>query len=190
VITVPAGGSASLYSLVITHPTPGISYSFTMYPASPNNATALTPASVSGTTRKDYLLAPGTSYRIGVTTTTLSFVCYNLTVAAVPITAKISIAAPVLKTETTKLLITDVLMASVYPNPHNGNFTLSIESPEEGVATVEMFTVNGQKLSERKANMVKGKGNTVKYSNMNYAILFYKVRIGKHTATGKIISPN
>jgi hypothetical protein len=84
----------------------------------------------------------------------------------------------------------NVLSAFTYPTPHSGNFTLSIESPEDGVATVEMFTVNGQKLSERKANVVKGKGNTMKYSNMNYAILFYKVSIGKNFATGKIISPN
>ena len=124
---------------------------------------------------------------MSITTTTLSYICYNFTVSALE---PIEGAANRTESKIAAAPTVEILKAFTYPNPHNGNFTLSIESPEEGVATVELYTVNGQKLSERKANVVMGKGNTVKYSNMNYAILFYKVRIGKHTVTGKIISPN
>jgi Right handed beta helix region/SprB repeat/Protein of unknown function (DUF1565) len=189
VITTPAGGGSQLYSLVITHPTAGISYTFDIYPASPNNAPALIPSGVIGTTRKDYTLNAGTSYRIGVTTTTLSFICYSLSVnPLVPVTSVNNSVRPQL--ETTSAILTDVLSSKVYPNPHRGSFTLSIESPEEGAATVEMYNAGGQLLSERKVNLMKGKGNQVQYFNMNQALLFYRVRIGKHVVNGKITGAN
>ncbi|MBS4064108.1 MAG: T9SS type A sorting domain-containing protein [Chitinophagaceae bacterium] len=187
VITTPAGGSSALYSLVVTHPTPGVSYTFNLYPASPNNAAALTPAGVIGTTRKDYTLSPGTSYRIGVTTTTLSFICYSLSVnPLLPVTSGNNPSSPIVRDLPSNPAV-DVLSTKVYPNPHQGSFTLSIESPEEGAGIVEMYNAAGQMIGERKVNLMKGKGNLVQYYNMNQAVLFYRVRVGKHVVNGKII---
>jgi ELWxxDGT repeat protein len=186
-ITTPAGGSTALYSLVITHPTPGINYTFDIYPASPNNAAALTPAGVVGATRKDYTLNPGTSYRIGVTTATLSFICYSLSVnPLVPVTSSSNSSSPIVR-ELPSNPVVDVLISRVYPNPHRGSFTLNIESPEEGAGVVEMYNAAGQMIGERKINLMKGKGNLVQYYNMNQAVLFYRVRVGKHVVNGKII---
>lgn len=183
--TAPVSASG-LYSVKMTHP--NTVYTFNVY-ASGNNTPPIAPTSVINSGEKHYQLTAGTTYFVSITTATLSFVCYNLTVSAlepIEITANTPPSSITVEAAPT----VDLLKAFTYPNPHNGNFTLSIESPEDAVATIEMFTVNGQKLSERKANVVKGKGNTVKYSNMNYAILFYKVRIGSRFVTGKITSPN
>ena len=180
--TAPVSTSG-LYSITILHPT--ASYTINIYPSGKSSA-AITPTSIIDDSERHYQLTAGATYFVSITTSTLSYKCYSLTVRALePIegsnrTQNNIAAAPTV----------DILKAFTYPNPHNGNFTLNIESPEDGVATIEMYTVNGQKLSERKANIVKGKGNAVKYSNMNYAILFYKVSIGKQVVTGKIISPN
>ncbi len=180
------GSTSGLYSVKIMHP--NVVYTFNVY-ASGNNTPALVPVSIINNGEKHYQLTAGTTYFVSIATTALSFVCYNLTVSALePI--EITANTPQSRITVDPSPTDDILKAFTYPNPHNGNFTLSIESPENGVATVEMFTVTGQKLSERKANVVKGKGNTVKYSNMNYTILFYKVSIGKQVSTGKIISPN
>ncbi|QNA44567.1 ELWxxDGT repeat protein [Lacibacter sediminis] len=185
--TAPVSASG-LYSIKTMTTAPNVAYAINVY-ASGNNTPAIVPVNVINNGEKHYQLTAGTTYFVSITTATLSFICYNLTVSALePVEITANTPQSRITVEATPVI--DMLKAFTYPNPHNGNFTLSIESPEEGVATVEMYTVNGQKLSERKANVTKGKGNTVKYSNMNYAILFYKVRIGKHVATGKIISPN
>ncbi|HEX4958985.1 MAG TPA: T9SS type A sorting domain-containing protein, partial [Lacibacter sp.] len=103
----------------------------------------------------------------------------------VPVTSSNNYVKPQL--ETSPILVTDVLRAGVYPNPHRGSFTLRIESPEEGAGSVEMYNASGQMIGERKVNLMKGKGNLVQYYNMNQAVLFYRVRIGKHVVNGKII---
>lgn len=182
---IAPGSTSGLYSIKTMHPDLNVVYTVSVF-ASGKNTAALVPVSVITSGESHYQLTAGATYFVSITTTTLSYKCYSFAVSALE---------PIEGANRTQNNITtapsvDILKAFTYPNPHNGNFTLSIESPEEGVATVELYTVNGQKLSERKANVVMGKGNTVKYSNMNYAILFYKVRIGKHTVTGKIISPN
>lgn len=185
--TAPVSASG-LYSIKTMTTAPNVAYAINVY-ASGNNTPAIVPVNVINSGEKHYQLTAGTTYFVSITTATLSFICYNLTVSALePVEITANTPQSRITVEATPVI--DMLKAFTYPNPHSGNFTLSIESPEDGVATVEMFTVNGQKLSERKANVVKGKGNTMKYSNMNYAILFYKVSIGKNFATGKIISPN
>lgn len=107
----------------------------------------------------------------------------------VPVTSRNSSASPVVS-EVIQSPVIDVLKSTVYPNPHRGSFTLRIESPEEGIGTIEMYNANGQLLSERKVNLIKGKGNVVQYNNMNHAVLFYRVHIGKHIVNGKIIGAN
>ena len=180
---IKTGAVLGTVTVSLTHPS--INYTFNLYDG---KGKQISPSSTTATT-KTYnaaLFTSNTVYSIQVIGTTASSTCYTLLVSstAVPLNARPN------SVHQTEITVVTKLIATIYPNPHNGNFTLSIESPEDGVATVEMFTVTGQKLSERKANVVKGKGNTVKYSNMNYAILFYKVSIGKQVATGKIISPN
>lgn len=175
-------GTAGNYVVFVTHP--NTTFTYNLY-ASGNNTAALVPYQTN-TAGKWYVLPANTTYFVSITGG-LSYNCYTLLVTQEVNGRSAPITAPVLKTAEPEVTVPS---ASVYPNPHNGNFTLNIESPEQGTTVVEMFTLNGQKLSERKVDIVKGKGNAVKYKNMNYAILFYRVRIGTHVITGKIISPN
>lgn len=45
------------------------------------------------------------------------------------------------------LALVMVFTSFVYPNPHRGAFTFRIESLEEEIGTIEMYSVNGQSLS-------------------------------------------
>ena len=74
-----------------------------------------------------------------------------------------------------------------YPNPHRGSFTLRIESPEDGMAVIELYAADGKLKKTQQAILLKGTSNTVFFTNIREAILFYRVRLGKHAANGKII---
>jgi hypothetical protein len=185
VITTPAGGSPALYSLVITHPTPGISYTFDIYPASPNNAAALIPDGTIGTTRKDYTLDPGTSYRIGVTTTTLSFICYNLSVSPL-VTVTSSNKSPNPQFEMKTTITADVLSSKVYPNPHRGSFSLRIESPVAGEGQVTLYDLTGRALTERKVSLQKGT-NVVRFDAVQPVSMVYRVMVDGKWVSGKVI---
>ena len=89
-----------------------------------------------------------------------------------------------------ELEVTDLLKARVYPNPHQGNFNLQIESPEDGMATIQLFSADGRLITIKQAMLFKGKSNTVAFTNIREAVLFYRVRVGKHSANGKIIGSN
>lgn len=172
----------STYAISLTHPNAG--FEFDLFPSG-NNAPELVPVSSSPTV-KLYTLTANTTYFVRVTGG-LSFICYSLNVALqLPVTSRVQ-NNPVTQTELTETLIAK---ANVYPNPHRGSFTINIESPVDGVGAVEIYNANGQLLSERKVNLVKGKGNLVSYNRINQVILFYRVRIGSHILTGKIVGPN
>ena len=75
----------------------------------------------------------------------------------------------------------------VYPNPHAGNFNLVISSPIDADAVVELFTVNGQKLLEKKVHVLTGDQNNVLFKNIGRGTLFYRVKVGGKVVTGKVI---
>ena len=187
VITTPAGGGPISYSLVVTHPTLG--YTFDMYPASPNNAAALTPTSVIGTTQKDYLLAPGTSYRIRVTNSSVSSVCYQLIVnqTIIPPAAEITQAGAATNQSKFQVAVVDDLNVKAFPNPHRGRFSLQIVSPVSGDARIELFNINGQKLQEKNLGVLQSAKNIVTFQLSNNGAVFYKVQIGKYYSIGKIL---
>ncbi len=177
--TTPAGvGNFRLY---FNHPS--VSYVFNMY-ATGNNTPALVPVSTTPIS-KDYVLAGSTTYYISITGG-LSFTCYQLSVN--PVVASRT-GNGNLYTEKSKpaLHVTDILIARVYPNPHLGNFTLQIESPEDGMATIELFNSIGQIVIERKSAVTKGKGNSIQFNNVREAILHYRVKIDRQIVNGKII---
>ena len=79
------------------------------------------------------------------------------------------------------------LTAMVYPNPHRGNFNIRIASPENGIAKVDLFTVGGQKLITKSVGVSKGENNNVSFTGIRQGTVFYRVQIGKHIATGKVV---
>ena len=154
--------------------------------ATGNNTPALVPVSTTPIS-KDYVLSGNTTYYISITGG-LSFTCYQLSVN--PAVASRT-GNGNLYTEKSRpaLPVTDILIARVYPNPHQGNLTLQIESPEDGMASIQLLSANGRLITTKNEMLLKGRENTVDFSNIREAILFYRVRLGKHSANGKIIGP-
>lgn len=84
----------------------------------------------------------------------------------------------------------EVLYAHVYPNPYLGSFTLAVQSPETGMATVELFDATGKKIMTRQLPVVKGVKNTISFTGIRQQFLMYKITVGKQIATGKITGLN
>ena len=87
-------------------------------------------------------------------------------------------------------LVSENLKAMVFPNPHQGNFTLKIESPEDGMAVIQLLSADGRLKTVKNVMLHKGNSNTIPFSNVRESMLFYSIIIGKYTANGKIIGPN
>ncbi len=181
--TTPSANA--IYTLVF-NPNSAANFTFNMYVAG-NNTPALVPVPGSITpVSKSYSLSGNTTYYISVTGG-LSYSCYQLAVS-------IAMAAKSVEpdyTEKSRTVDTDSekLKAIAFPNPHQGNFTLQIESPETGMVSIQLLSADGRMVTTRNVQLFKGKSNTVTFTNMKEAVLFYRVRIGNHSANGKIIGP-
>jgi uncharacterized delta-60 repeat protein len=173
-------GSAGSYILTLTHPS--ASFVFNLYAAG-NNTPALTPVS-STAQSKIYNLAANTTHYIDVTGG-LSYVCYQLSISTFIATKPNNNGTTVLEN-----IPSAILRATAYPNPHQGQFNIKIESPVDGVATVELFNVNGEKVVEKQVAVQKNVASIVYFTDHKYAVLFYKVVIGEYSAVGKVLGPN
>ena len=180
--TTPMGSNS--YTVSLTHPSANFTYNvFT----GANNSPALVPSSTTGTS-KTYSLSGNTTYYLSVTGG-LSFVCYNLIVVATPP------PTPPLFTKNSGELFTEIpkiitvpesLSAMAFPNPHKGIFNLKISSPKNEDAVIEIFSLLGQKIAERKVQLVKGE-NTVPFKGVAKGTIFYKINTDKKALSGKII---
>lgn len=175
-ILTPAGTNS--YTLTLTHPS--ASFTFEIYP--PGNNAALIPENSTETT-KTYTLSGNTTYYISVTGG-LSYECYNLTVSPHVVANKSVKNLGV--TELTPV----VLKAVPYPNPHQGQFTLRIESPEDGDGLIQLFTIDGKLLMQKSKTLIKGNSNTIFFNNIKPGMIIYRVSIGKFTYSGKTRGSN
>ena len=171
--------TAGAYTISFTHPS--VTYLFALYD---NKGKVINPASSTATTKTYNLLAANTVYYIKISGTVASFVCYNLMVNTG--TAPLQINKNLI-TGDVPVNTVDNLKASVFPNPHQGHFTLQVASPEDGMAVIELYAADGKLIKKQQAILLKGTSNTVFFTNIREAILFYRVRLGKHAANGKII---
>lgn len=171
---------AGNYTLSLSHP----SASFTINLYTADTTAAKTPLAGSTALNKTYYLLANKEYFIQVTGG-LSFECYLLSINNSLLT-RISTG---LITQENKTPV-DKLSTSVFPNPHRGAFGIKIESAQDGAAVVEVLNASGQLVAEKRMTVNKGGITIVNFTNMNHNILFYRVRIGNETRTGKIIGPN
>jgi hypothetical protein len=81
------------------------------------------------------------------------------------------------------------LEASVVPNPHPGQFNLTVNSPATGTGNITLMTASGQIISQRKLQLNKG-NNTIRYENINPGMLIYRVTLNGMQTTGRIIGVN
>jgi hypothetical protein len=83
------------------------------------------------------------------------------------------------------------LKVIAYPNPYKHQFQLQITSSVSGVANIEFFTINGQKIHEINKAVIGNATTIVPYNGpLRFATLAYKVTIGKNMATGIVVKPN
>jgi len=93
----------------------------------------------------------------------------------------------------TTTTVDDDLKVTAFPNPfENDFFNLRINAPVTGQARVELFTIDGQKVTELKRNIIADKDEVVRFTLPgNFKTrLVYKVTIDKFTARGIVLSPN
>ncbi|MEO6612739.1 MAG: hypothetical protein ABIT05_08675 [Chitinophagaceae bacterium] len=179
--TTPTG--TGNYVLTFTHPAPG--FVFNMYVAG-NNTPPLVPLNLTSTS-KEYVLAGNTTYYISITTSGFSYTCYTMSVSQ-PFFTRTGEGNNTGKEEVKKTeeIVPGTLNTMVYPNPHHGSFTLVIDSPVEGMARVELFSITGQKMGEKMVPVQTGKNN-VPFSGQRQGTLLYRVQIGKFLENGKVI---
>ncbi len=170
--TTPADGSQ--YSVTISHPT--VTYATLLQTAA---GITITPDS-EPPGAKNYTLLPNTTYVVQVTGTQ-SLICYLLQVVNTSPMPGIFTALPVLPD------ISGNLTAKVYPNPHEGNFIMEVESPANGEGTIILYDLMGRAVSERKETLKAGK-NQVRYAQMRQMSYVYRVVLGARSTSGKIIS--
>jgi hypothetical protein len=78
-----------------------------------------------------------------------------------------------------------------YPNPYENHFQLVINSPVSGMARIEFFTSNGQKVYVMNKQIPANFNTVLPYTGpFRFARLIYKVTIGKYNATGIVLRPN
>jgi hypothetical protein len=84
------------------------------------------------------------------------------------------------------------LIVTAFPNPYQENFSLQINSPLTGEATISFYTMEGTKIGEMKRDVVALKNILVPY-NVPAAYktrIVYHVSISGYNAKGVVLSPN
>jgi post-segregation antitoxin (ccd killing protein) len=85
------------------------------------------------------------------------------------------------------------LSVSAFPNPYTGrNFSVKIKAPVSGKATIEFFTINGQKISEITRTIIANRDELVNFNvpGSKKTQIVYLVRIGKYVSRGVVLNPN
>jgi hypothetical protein len=166
-----------------------IRYAFDLYDS---RARLVTPTStVAGlTATKRYTnLVPGAVYSLRIQGS-LSLICYKLSITdgtALPVANPIvnSIATASIDTKKTTAVVNH-LEASVAPNPHPGQFNLTVNAPVAGTGNITLMNASGQIINQRKLQLNKG-NNTIRYENINPGMLIYRVTLNDMQTTGRII---
>ena len=84
------------------------------------------------------------------------------------------------------------LIVTAYPNPYQENFSLKVNSPLTGQASISFFTIDGVKIGEMTRDVVANRDVWVPY-NVPAAYrtrIVYHVSISGYHAKGVVLSPN
>jgi hypothetical protein len=83
------------------------------------------------------------------------------------------------------------LKVIAYPNPYKNHFQLQVTTSLTGIANIEFFTMNGQKVHEINKPVIANSTAIIPYTGpLRFATLAYKVTIGKNIVTGIVLKPN
>jgi hypothetical protein len=84
------------------------------------------------------------------------------------------------------------LMVTAFPNPYQDNFSLQINSPVTGQASIGFYTIDGVKIGEMKRDVVANRAVSVPYNvpAIYKTRIVYTVSVGGYNAKGVVLSPN
>jgi hypothetical protein len=84
------------------------------------------------------------------------------------------------------------LIVTAYPNPYQENFSLKVNSPVTGEASIGFYTMDGVKIGEMKKDVVANRDVWVPYNvPAAYRVrIVYHVSISGYNAKGIVLSPN
>ena len=86
---------------------------------------------------------------------------------------------------------TNALKVMAYPNPYKNHFQLLITSQVSGIANIEFFTLNGQKIHEINKPVAANSPTVIPYTGpLRFATLVYKITVGKSIVTRLVLKPN
>ncbi len=111
------------------------------------------------------------------------FVGWNVP-SCVPSSGRIAISTP--ETE-------EALKVNAFPNPYeNGSFNLKINAPVSGIATIQLYTIDGVLITEMKKMVIKDKEEVLNLTvpGLIKTKLAYHVVIGSYNSKGIVLSPN
>ena len=168
--------SGNAYKVTMSHAS--VAYSFNVQT---NAGVAVAPTmDVPGI--KSYTLLPNTIYVVHVTGAQ-SLICYNLKVEAVAAPEPIMLTS---KTIEKNLGAPKELSAQVYPNPHEGNFIIEVESPVAGEGTIVLYDLQGRAIAERN-ELLRAGSNQLQFTNQRKMSFVYRVLIGGQSVSGKVL---
>jgi len=84
------------------------------------------------------------------------------------------------------------LIVTAFPNPYKENFSLKINSPVTGQASISFYTMDGVKIGEMKRDVVEKTDVWVPYNvpAVYRTSIVYAVTVGSYNARGIVLSPN
>ena len=87
---------------------------------------------------------------------------------------------------------TPELVVTPYPNPYQENFSLKVNSPVSGQATIGFYTIDGVKIGELKRDVVSFRDVWVPFNvpAVYRTRIVYTVNVGSFKANGVVLSPN
>ena len=80
-----------------------------------------------------------------------------------------------------------------YPNPYvNNTFRLSVNSPVSGVALIEIYTIDGIRISSIKQSVRANTNELIPIiiPGLTKSTIVYRISIDKYNARGTVLSPN
>jgi hypothetical protein len=88
--------------------------------------------------------------------------------------------------------VSPTLEVTAYPNPYQENFSLKVNSPVTGQASISFYTIDGVKISEMKRDVVAKRDVWVPFNvpAVYRTRIVYTVNVGSHNAKGVVLSPN
>jgi len=172
---VAVSGTGGIHTITLNHT---LAYNIQLFSAS--GTSAITSQSGSGNS-KTYSLTAGATYYVSITGP-LSFNCYSLAVVAGSLNTTRN------ENQAEEIIEADVeeISAKAYPNPHQGEVSIKINSPANGNGVLELFNASGQKLQRKNIQLIKGEGNIIRLTNVTKGISVYRITLGKHVVSGKL----